>query len=227
MLETLALAVAVFVGAHFVGSSPAVRGRIVALVGKGVFLGLYALVALASFIWMMRAYGAAPTVELWPSLPALRAIPVVTMPFACLFAVAGLTTRTVTGGGGESLLDEPNPLKGIATITRHPFLLAVALWGLSHIAANGDAASVLLFGGVAVLALGGMAHIDQRRRASAGAAWGRFASGSSAIPFLAAIQGRVKIDWAGIGATRILAGLALYGIILAAHETAFGVAVIP
>ena len=227
MLETLALAVAVFVGAHFAGSSPAVRRRIVGLFSEGVFRGLYALVALASFIWMLRAYGAAPYVELWPSAPALRAIPLVTMPFVCLFAVAGLTTRNVTGVGGESLLDDPHPVQGAATITRHPFLWAVSLWGISHSAANGDAASLLLFGGVTVLALGGMVHIDQRRRASAGAAWGPVAMGSSAIPFLAAIQGRVKIDWAGIGLTRILAGLALYVVILTVHEAAFGVAAIP
>ena len=227
MLETLALAVAVFVGAHFIGSSLAVRRRIVALIGEGVFRAVYALVALATFIWMMRAYGAAPYVELWPSAPALRIVSLVTMPFVCLFAVVGLTTRNVTGVGGESLLDDPHPVKGVATITRHPFLWAAALWGISHSAANGDAASLLLFGGVTVLALGGMAHIDFRRRESAGAAWGPVALGSSSIPFLAAIQGRVKIDWAGIGLTRILAGLALFVIILTAHEAAFGVAAMP
>lgn len=223
-LGNLALAVAAFVGAHFVLSSLAVRRRVIARVGEGVFRGIYALVALASLIWMLLAYGAAPDAALWRPVPALRNIPLAVMPFACLFVVAGLTTRNVTGIGGETLLDDPHPVRGAATITRHPFLWGVALWGAAHAAANGDVASVLLFGGMTVLALGGMAHIDRRRREAAGAAWGPVAMGSSAIPFLAAIQGRVKIDWPGIGPARILAGLALYAIVLATHEAAFGVA---
>ena len=226
-LENLALAMAVFVGAHFILSSLAVRQGITARVGERTFRAIYALVALASFIWILLAYGAAPDAALWQPVPVLRHIARVVMPFACLFLVAGLTTRNVTGIGGETLLDDPHPVRGAATITRHPFLWGVALWGVAHTAANGDVASVLLFGGMTLLALGGMAHIDHRRRQSAGAAWGPVAMGSSAIPFLAAIQGRVKIDWAGIGATRILAGLALYVTILATHEAAFGVAVIP
>ncbi len=226
-LENLALAVATFVGGHFILSSLTVRQRVVARVGEGIFRALYSVVALASFVWMLRAYGAAPDTALWQPTPALALIPLVTMPFACVFAVAGLTTRNVTGVGGESLLDDPHPVRGAATVTRHPFLWGVALWGAAHAATNGDAASVLLFGGMTVLALGGMVHIDHRRRKSAGAAWGPVAMSSSAIPFHAAIQGRAKIDWAGIGPTRILAGLALYVIVLATHESAFGVDVMP
>jgi len=226
-LASLALAVAAFVGAHFILSSLSVRQGVTALVGKGVFRAIYALVALGTFYWMLSAFGAAPFVELWGPHPISRAVPLVAMPFACVFAVAGLTTRNVTGIGGEALLDDPHPVRGAATITRHPFLWGVAIWGTAHLAANGDAASVLLFGGMTVLALGGMVHIDHRRRISTGAAWGPVAMSSSAIPFLAAIQGRATIDWAGIGPARILAGLALYVIILTAHEMAFGVAVIP
>lgn len=226
-LENLALAVAAFLGAHFILSSLPVRQGIIGLAGEAAFRGLYALVSLAAFVWMLRAYGAAPDAALWRPAPALQIIPLLAMPIACVLLVSGLTTRSVTGIGGEALLGDPHPVRGIATITRHPFLCGVALWGAAHVAANGDAASVLLFGGVTVLALGGMAHIDYRRRQSAGPAWGPMAMGSSAIPFLAAIQGRVKIDWPGIGLTRILAGLALYAAIAAAHDFAFGVAVLP
>ncbi len=226
-IENLSLAVAAFLGAHFILSSLPVRQGIIGLVGKGVFRGLYSLVSLAAFVWMLRAYGAAPDAALWQPAPALQIIPLLAMPIACVLAVAGLTTRSVTGVGGEALLGDPHPVRGIMTITRHPFLCGVALWGAAHIAANGDVASVLLFGGVTALALGGMAHIDYRRRQSTGPTWGPVAMGSSAIPFLAAIQNRVKIDWPGIGLPRILAGLALYAAIVAAHEFAFGVAEIP
>ena len=222
-IESLALATAAFVGGHFILSSLPVRQGLMGMAGENGFRGIYTLVAIASFVWMLYAYGAAPYVELWPLNDGLRMVPLVVLPFACLFAVVGITTRTPTGVGGEKLLDDPHPVRGIATITRHPFLWGVALWGIAHMIANGDLASLILFGGFTVLALGGMAHIDHRRRESEGSGWGPVALRTSAIPFVAAIQGRTKIDWAGIGLTRPLAGLAVYVVFLAAHGSLFGV----
>lgn len=226
-IESLALAVAAFVGGHFILSSLPVRNGLLGVVSENGFRGLYSLFALATFVWMLYAYGAAPHIELWTLTDGLRYVPIVLVPFACLFAVIGVTTRSASGVGGEKLLDDPHPVRGIITITRHPFLWGVALWGVSHIAANGDVASLLMFGGLVVLALGGMAHIDYRRRETAGAGWGPVAMSTSTIPFLAVIQGRTKIDWAGIGVTRPLAGLALYVVILAAHGSLFGVPALP
>ena len=222
-IQGLALAVAAFVGGHFILSSLPVRRSLIGMLGENGFRGIYALIALATFVWMIYAYGAAPYVEIWPLTDAMRYTAIVILPFACLFAVVGVTTRMATGVGGEKLLDDPHPVRGIATITRHPFLWGVALWGFAHFVANGDLASLLLFGGLVILALGGMMHIDHRRRESEGAGWGPVALSTSAIPFLAVIQGRTKIDWAGIGLTRILAGLAVYVVFLAAHGSLFGV----
>ena len=222
-IESLALAAAAFVGGHFILSSLPVRQGLTGMIGENRFRVLYSVVAIASFVWMLYAYGAAPYVELWALNDGLRLVPIAILPFACLFAVFGITTRTPTGVGGEKLLDDPHPVRGIATITRHPFLWGVALWGIAHMIANGDVGSLILFGGLTILALGGMAHIDHRRREAAGTGWGPVALSTSSIPFLAAIQGRTKIDWAGIGITRPLAGLAVYVVFLAAHGSLFGV----
>ncbi|NKB59600.1 MAG: NnrU protein [Alphaproteobacteria bacterium] len=226
-IESLVLAVAAFVGGHFILSSLPVRRGLLEIVSENGFRGIYSLFAISTFVWMLYAYGAAPYVELWPLTEGLRYVPIVVLPFACLFAVIGVTTRTATGVGGEKLLDDPHPVRGIATITRHPFLWGVALWGIAHIATNGDVASLLLFGGLVVLALGGMMHIDYRRRETVGSGWGPVALSTSAIPFVAVIQGRSKIDWAGIGLTRVLAGLAVYVVFLAAHGSLFGVPALP
>jgi uncharacterized membrane protein len=226
-IGALTLATAFFVGGHFILSSLAVRSALIHRMGDGAFRALYSLIVVAGFAWMILACRDEPFIEVWAVPTGLRHLPLAVMPFACLLVVLGLTTRTVTAVGGEKLLDDPHPVRGIATITRHPFLWGVTLWGLVHIAANGDLASIVMFGGVAVLALGGMAHIDHRRRESQGSAWGPVAMTSSAIPFMAVIEGRTKIDWAGIGITRPLAGLALYVVILLTHEMAFGVPVLP
>ena len=226
-IGSLALATAAFVGGHFILSSVPARQGLIGLAGENGFRGIYTLVAVINFVWVLYAYGAAPYVELWPLRDVSRMVATVILPFACLFAVVGITTRTPTSIGGENLLDDPHPVRGIATITRHPFLWGVALWGIAHIIANGDVASLILFGGFTVLALGGMAHIDYRRREGEHSGWGPVAMRTSAIPFLAAIEGRTKIDWAGIGVTRPLAGITVYVVFLAAHGSLFGVPAVP
>lgn len=221
--QALILAVAFFVGAHFILSSLPVREPLIKALGTTGFRLLYTAVAAAGIIWVVMAYNAAPRIALWDDSPALRHLALVIMPFACILVVAGFTTQNVTMVAGERLLESPHPLVGIITITRHPGLWGIGLWALAHLLANGDDASLALFGGIAVLCFGGMLHIDQRRRATLGSAWGPVALTTSVIPFLAAIQGRTKIDWAGIGITRVLAGLALYVILLLTHNAVIGV----
>jgi len=51
---------------------------------------------------------------------------------------------------------------------RHPMLTAVKLWALAHLIANGDLASIILFG--AFLIYGVVDRIAVKRRGDAGAA---------------------------------------------------------
>ena len=60
-----------------------------------------------------------------------------------------------------------------------------------------------------------------------GSDWGPVALTTSAIPFLAYIQGRTPIDWRGIGVARLAMGIALYALLLIAHEWAIGVSPMP
>ena len=226
-IEGLSLAVACFVGGHFILSSVRVRGRAVAILGETGFRAFYSLAAIATMAWTVMAYKAAPEIKLWQAGMTLTHVAAVLMPLACILSVAGLTTRGVTMIGGEGMAGEPDAVSGIATITRHPFLWGVALWAIGHIAANGTAAGLVLFGGMAVLALGGMAHIDYRRRFAMGPDWGPIAMTTSAIPFLAAIQGRHRIDWRGIGWARLSGGILLAGALPFLHPWLFGKAIVP
>jgi uncharacterized membrane protein len=209
-IEGLSLAVACFVGGHFILSSVNIRKHAITALGETGFRASYSLLAIASMVWSVMAYGAAPEIALWRAGMTLTHVPVVLMPFACILAVAGLSSRSITVVGGESMAGEPDAVSGITTITRHPFLWALTLWAIGHIAASGDAAGLILFGGMAVLALGGMAHIDHRRHLALGSNWGPVVMTTSVMPFLAAIQGRRPIDWRGIGWARFAGGIALY-----------------
>jgi len=45
---------------------------------------------------------------------------------------------------------------------RHPMLMGSMLWGVAHLLVNGDAASLLLFGGIAIWSLFAMTITNQR-----------------------------------------------------------------
>lgn len=218
-----------FVLGHFLLSSQALRRPLTERLGERGFRGFYVVFVLAAFVWMLISYGHAFFVPVWLPPDWTRWIPILVMPFASILAVGGLTQPSPTLVGGEATLDPEAPLspaRGFLSITRHPFLWGAALWALSHLAANGDAASMVMMGGILVLSLGGMAHIDHRRAQTLGSTWGPIALTTSLVPFVAVIQGRCRLDWAGIGWWRPLAGLLLYAVLLFGHRFIAGVPVL-
>jgi uncharacterized membrane protein len=226
MLELLA-ATALFVGGHFVLSSHPLRASLVARLGEGPFRGLYALVALVGLVWMIFAYRALPEEALWTVTPALRWLAVLVMPFALFLLIAANTTKSPTRIGAELKAGEVVTVSGVLRITRHPLMWAMILWALTHLLANGDRKSLVLMGGILVLAVGGMLHIDRRREATFGAAWGPVALSTSILPFAAIAAGRTSMDWAGIGWWRVGAALATYAAFLFGHAWLFGVSALP
>jgi uncharacterized membrane protein len=223
-IEALFLAVVVFVGGHFLLGHPWIRAAFVGRVGENPFKGLFTLVSAASFIWMVLAYGAAPRIEIWAHADWLIWFPNLMLPICAILLVCGYTGPNPSAVGQEGVLrDEPRVVTGIMTVTRHPTLWAIGLWALSHLAINGDAAGILMFGGLAVLSFGGMTAIDAKKRAVIGAAWGPFELTTSVIPFLAIAQGRTRLDWPGIGSMRILGGLVLWAVLWLAHPFIIGV----
>lgn len=221
-LDILFAATAAFVGGHFMLSSAAVRSALVQQAGEKIFQLGYSVVVTASFVWMLLAYGDAEFEPLW-DVSAFDWLPVVVMPLALLLAVCAFSTPNPTMAGADALMTGRDPTQGIMRITRHPFLNGVALWGAAHLLANGDTASVILFGGLLVLAVGGMWHIDKKKEAQHGADWGPVLMTTSALPFYAIAQKRTRFDGAGIGWWRAALAIALYGVLLWAHPIMFGV----
>jgi len=225
----LAAATLAFVGGHFLLSSKPLRPLLSERYGERGFRILYSIAMLAAFLWMVASYSAAPFIPLWPAVPALAWIPLLVMPLAAVLAVAGLTTPSPTLVGGERFLDGApgSPAVGILSITRHPFLWGTGLWALSHLPVNGDLSSLVMMGGIAVLSFAGMRHIDLRREAALGAAWGPMKLTTSLLPFGAVLTGRSRIDWRGIGWWRPLLGLAVYTALLHLHAGLIGVSPLP
>lgn len=230
-INALFAATVFFVAGHFLLSSTVLRRPLAGYLGEGGFRALYSLFAAVTLVWMVIAYGDAPFIEVWSPPAWFRWVPILVMPFASLLVVGGLSTRNLTAVGGERLATtgsgSEKTAPGIISVTRHPALWGFTLWALSHLAVNGDLASIILMTGITVLSLGGMAHIDQRREDALGAGWGPTKLTTSAIPFAAIASGRTKLDWRGIGWGRLAGGLALYVALLYAHPWIAGVSVLP
>jgi len=226
-MGSLLAAAIFFVGIHFVISGSALRGKIIALIGEGPFRGLFSLLSLIGIVWLSRANGQAEYIQLWGKLYAFRPFALLVMLLAFLFVVLAFTTPNPTAVGGEALLNEKEPAKGIQRITRHPFLWGVALWSLTHLVLNGDLASVVFFGSFLILAIEGPFSIDRKRKKAVGDAWNRFVAVTSNLPFLAIIQGRNSLQLGEIGWWRPLVAVILYGLFLHFHRNLFGVSPFP
>jgi uncharacterized membrane protein len=120
--------VAVFIGAHLLPSVPSIRGGLRDRLGVGPYMGLFSLVALTGLILIILGMGRAPSVHLWTPPAWGRQVAIVAMPVAVTLFIGAYL---------------PSNLK---RFIRHPMLLGVALWATVHLLANGDLASLILFG---------------------------------------------------------------------------------
>lgn len=221
----LVVAALAFVLWHLIGSCTPVRSRIVTRLGEGPFQGAYSLVVLTAFVWMVLEWRWAPYVELFRPAGWTLWIPNVVMPVSYVLLVAGFTAKSATAVGTASAASL-GPV-GFARVTRHPALWGFALWGLSHLPANGDLRSLCLMGGIATLALLGMLHIDARRRATGGQAWSAFERRTSVVPFVALLRGEPWPTLHELGWWRIALGLGGWVLMLALHPWLIGVSPLP
>ncbi|WP_416407342.1 NnrU family protein [Agrobacterium rosae] len=148
----LILSLLFFLGTHSLRIvAPDFRNRMIARMGEGPWKGVYSLVSVIAIAFVAYAFDQARQVTgilysppIWTSHIALT---LMLIAMICLVA---------------SLL----PAGHIATKTKHPLILAVKIWALAHLLANGETSSVLLF--VSVLAWGVVMRISLKRRQRAG-----------------------------------------------------------
>lgn len=223
MLFLLFLASVAMVTTHVVPALPSIRQRLVGKLGERGYQGLYSLVAIITTVGMVYAFNRSPLVFVWDPGALIKRIPAVLMLLAFILLVTGVMTRNPTVFGQEGKLSSDTPARGIVRITRFPFLWATILWSISHIAANGDIASIIFFGGFFGLAVFGSIGIDKKRAAKYGEQWTRFAAVTSNFPFVAILSGRNRLMLSEIGWLAPAIGVASYVGVVLAHRWLFGV----
>lgn len=224
----LALAAVFLVVSHFGLGSFGLRTRLVSWIGEMPFRGLFAVVAVVALAWLCWAYRDAPLIIVWRPATWQWFVPLIVMPVALFLLIGGLSAPNPTSVGQDTDIG-PNQVRGVLRVTRNPVMWATGLWALAHMVPNGDAASLVFFGSLAVLALGGSVLIDRKMATRHGDGWLSFVTVSSNLPFLAIARGQQHFGRviAEMGPLRLVLVVAAYAALLHGHIWLVGVSALP
>lgn len=200
----LAIACAAFVGTHFLLSHP-LRAILVRLMGEGAFRGLYSLVALGTFGWMILRWQAVPASQPaylvgdggWIAATAV-------MWFASVLLAGSFFGNPALPATGAQQAALRNPV-GVFAITRHPMMWSFAIWALVHLLIWPTRENHILSTAILILALGGALAQDGKKAQLMGNAWRGWARRTAFVPFSGQVGGR--ISWAAALPGLIATGL--------------------
>lgn len=205
---------------HAIPARPPLRPWLETRFGARGFTLVYSLLSLAALAWLLGAAGRAPHMPLWEWAPWQRWVPLVIMlPVCLILALAiGRPNPFSFGGAQNEGFDPARP--GIVRLSRHPLLLALALWSASHVVPNGDLAHAVLFGTFAGFAMLGGKMIDRRKRRRMGPSW-------SCLRLAVAAKGRWT-DLTDVSTMlRLASGCLFYVVLIGIHPLFFSVGPLP
>jgi len=185
MMTILILGLIIFLGVHLLPAFSSVRTRLVKKLGEKRYKSLYSLGAAAGLIVIIVGMVYRDFVHLWtPPVWGRHAAMTLMLPAIILLVAADVSSN-------------------IKRFTRHPMLWGVTLWTSAHLLANGDLASLILFGSFGSYALFDMWSTNRR------------GSEKSAQVYPASKD--VKL---------VIIGIAVYVVIIFVHPYVIGVPVI-
>lgn len=226
-MAELVAATLLFIATHALPALGPLRTRLIGWLGRGVYLGLYSLLSIATLAWLALAFHRAPYLEIWPFAEWTRWVPLSFMLPACVLIVGGLALpNPFSLSFRGDAFDPERP--GLLAVTRHPVPWGLALWAGAHIPPNGDAAALFLFAILSALSLYGLSALDRRRRAALGDdVWIRLSLGTSNLPLAALLARRARLSRPAHWGIALGGGGALYLALLFGHEYAIGVSPLP
>ena len=215
-MDILAAACMAFFLTHLGISGTPLRSFLHGRLGGNAYLGIYSVVSFLTLGLMIYGYSEARLENDFMFVnPSLFILSKVLVFVALLLILVGLMTPNPTAVKGEDALDDG--ITGILKVTRHPIQWGIFLFVTAHLTANGDKASLLLFGTVAIVSLVGMFSMDARRRKETDPRWQNFMAETSMIPFAAIFAGRQKLMLADIKWLGLLVGAIVYTLVYYLH----------
>jgi uncharacterized membrane protein len=169
-IMNLILASVTFVGGHFAMSHP-LRAPMVTIFGPRMFQGIYSLISLASFYWMVVAFQAVPTgISFWPVGDRLWIAASVLTLLASILLVGSFIRNPALPSPKAEELAAKMPA-GVFLVTRHPMMWSFALWGVAHILIAPRIEVFILAGSIIFLALSGSKAQEIKKRTTMGVDW--------------------------------------------------------
>lgn len=188
-LILLALGLIIFAGLHLLREF-GVRAPLMTHFGPGTYKGLMSVGILLSVALIILGKANAPFIQLWVPPFGLRSVTHLLMISACILVAAGNLPNSYT-----------------RELVGHPMLVGVFVWGVSHLLSNGDLASLLLFGILALWALFKIMSLEHNKGHQSAEVKNR----------------KPSILW---DALAIFIGMIAYGLFLVFHGPLFGFALI-
>ncbi len=149
-MAVLILGLVLFLGVHSTRIvADGWRTATIARIGEKPWKGLYALASIAGFVLIVWGFGLARRnpVYLWEAPMGMRHLAGTLLLIAFVLLVATYVPRN-----------------SIKARLHHPMVLAVMVWALAHLLANGNLADVVLFGSFLVWAVFSFLAARQRDR---------------------------------------------------------------
>jgi len=213
-----------FGGTHIIGSSIPVRTFVIRIIGNLGFKGAYSLVALATFMPLCYYYfnNKHAGYFLYNSGYFLQLLAQILMLAALIILLQGLvsanpmTTRVELSG---RLVSSGH---GIQRITRHPQNVSFGLFGLAHLLVNPYVGDWIFFGGFIVYGIVSAMHQDRRLLATGPFQVKQFLADTSAIPFVAIINGKQRFGLEEYHPPALVAAIVLFILLQLLHPMLFG-----
>ena len=146
-MDLLIAGLVMMIGIHLVPAVVPVRSGLIKRMGETAYKAVFSVVALAGLVLIIYGKSRAEFVALWNPPVWGHYVTMVLMPFSIL------------------LLAAANMPSNIKRITPNPMLWGILLWSVAHLFANGDKASLLLFGCFGLYAVVGLITVNRRGQA--------------------------------------------------------------
>jgi uncharacterized membrane protein len=137
-MTLLVTGLVIFIGVHTLPMFITIRQGLITKYGELPYKGMFALISCIGFTLIVLGKYQAEVIPVWQPPAWGLQLPFYIMPFAFILLCAAYLPSSVR------------------RITRHPMLWGVTLWALAHLPANGDLASIMLFGSLGLFSLADM-----------------------------------------------------------------------
>lgn len=155
-MMVLIVGLIIFLGVHLLPTSPALSAGLKARIGEGPYKAVFGVLSLIGFVVIVLGYH---KLQLHPGKnPILWHPPVWTRHIAIalmLLSMISVAAFLIPSRIGQAL--------------KHPMLVAIKVWALAHLLANGDLGALLLFGSFLAYAVYDRISVKKRGKMPAAA----------------------------------------------------------